>query len=211
MVAQMRLTGGRLNSERSNGQKVVSAMHTTLGRGFFVLLNGHVNTPKKSVRLAFKPGQSVERINPLASIRRTRQTTFFVPRRDWKCQENFILHQLGHIQFARHRQEIPGVVLQLVLRHIGTFRNHFQQTVDIKFKRNDFQTTLTSQRKKPRHLQLQKKLSSPTLETLNLKTYIPRHINQQIMQAFQTRDSEGSIQNPPFPGKHESIRYSFQS
>ncbi len=53
MVAQMGLTRGRLDRQRRIGQEVVSAMHATLGRGFFVLLNGHVDTPIKSVRPAF--------------------------------------------------------------------------------------------------------------------------------------------------------------
>jgi hypothetical protein len=57
VVTQMRFTGCRLNCERSNGQEVMSAMHATLGRGFFVLLYGHFVTPKKSVRLTFKPSQ----------------------------------------------------------------------------------------------------------------------------------------------------------
>jgi hypothetical protein len=53
VVTQMRFTSGRLDGQRRGGQEIVSAMHATLGRGFFVLLNGHVVTPKKSVRLAF--------------------------------------------------------------------------------------------------------------------------------------------------------------
>jgi hypothetical protein len=41
VVAQMNLTGCWLNGQRRIGQKIVRAVHTTLGRGFFVLLNGH--------------------------------------------------------------------------------------------------------------------------------------------------------------------------
>ena len=41
MVTQMNLTRGRLDGERRVGQKIVSAMHATLGRGLLVLLNGH--------------------------------------------------------------------------------------------------------------------------------------------------------------------------
>ena len=41
MVAQMGFTCRRLNSQRRVGQKIVGTMHTPLGRGFLVLLNGH--------------------------------------------------------------------------------------------------------------------------------------------------------------------------
>jgi hypothetical protein len=43
----MNLARGRLDGQRRVGQEIVSAMHTTLGRGLLVLLNGHVATPKK--------------------------------------------------------------------------------------------------------------------------------------------------------------------
>jgi hypothetical protein len=41
MMTQMHFTGRRLNSQRRIGQKIVRTMHAALGRGFFVLLNGH--------------------------------------------------------------------------------------------------------------------------------------------------------------------------
>ena len=47
VVTQMNLARGRLDGQRRVGQEIVSAMHTTLGRGLLVLLNGHVATPKK--------------------------------------------------------------------------------------------------------------------------------------------------------------------
>ena len=47
MVTQMSFTGGRFDSQRRIGQEVMSAVHAALGRGLFVLLNGHVDTPKK--------------------------------------------------------------------------------------------------------------------------------------------------------------------
>src|SRR5574343_1476460 len=97
-VTQMHFTRGRLDSQRRGGQEVMSAMHATLGRGFFVLLNGHVDTPKKSVRFAFQSGQSRKRIDPLTCIGRTGQTTFFVPWSNWQGEEDFILNQLDHIQ-----------------------------------------------------------------------------------------------------------------
>jgi len=40
-VTQMHFTGGRLHGGGRIGQKVVGTMHATLGRGFFVLLDGH--------------------------------------------------------------------------------------------------------------------------------------------------------------------------
>jgi len=98
-------------------------------------------------------------MNPLASIGCTRQTTFFVPRRDRQSQENFILHQLKYFQFACHRQEIPGVVFQLVLRHVGAFRNKFQQTVDIKIVRNGAQAALANQGENSRDFQMQHALA----------------------------------------------------
>jgi hypothetical protein len=56
VVTQMGLAGGRLDSQRRIGQKVVSAMHATLGWGLLVLLNSHFITPKKSIQFAFEPG-----------------------------------------------------------------------------------------------------------------------------------------------------------
>jgi hypothetical protein len=45
MVTQVRFAGGRLNSQRWGTQEVMSTVHATLGRGLFVLLNGHFLTP----------------------------------------------------------------------------------------------------------------------------------------------------------------------
>jgi hypothetical protein len=53
VMTQMGFAGGRLDGQRGCGQEVMSTVHATLGRGLFVLLNGHFLTPKKSVRLAF--------------------------------------------------------------------------------------------------------------------------------------------------------------
>jgi hypothetical protein len=41
MVTQMHLASGWLNCGRRRGQEVVGTMHTTLGGGFFILLNSH--------------------------------------------------------------------------------------------------------------------------------------------------------------------------
>jgi hypothetical protein len=41
VVTQMRFTRGRFDCERRNAQVVVGTMHTALGRGLLVLLNGH--------------------------------------------------------------------------------------------------------------------------------------------------------------------------
>jgi hypothetical protein len=41
MVAQMHFTRGWLNGQRRVGEEIVRTVHTTLGRGFFVLLNCH--------------------------------------------------------------------------------------------------------------------------------------------------------------------------
>src|SRR5512139_2678007 len=44
VVAQMRLTSGWLHCQCGCSQKIVCAMHTTLGRGLLILLNGHDNS-----------------------------------------------------------------------------------------------------------------------------------------------------------------------
>jgi len=41
VVAQMHLAGGGLDRHTRNGQGIVRAVHTALGRRLFVLLNGH--------------------------------------------------------------------------------------------------------------------------------------------------------------------------
>ena len=42
MVTQVRFTRGWLDGDRGSSQKIVRTMHATLGRGFLVLLNGHI-------------------------------------------------------------------------------------------------------------------------------------------------------------------------
>jgi hypothetical protein len=54
VMTQMHLTGGRLNGQRRVGQEVVRTVHTTLGRGFFILLNSHFNTPIKNSIFLFQ-------------------------------------------------------------------------------------------------------------------------------------------------------------
>jgi hypothetical protein len=41
VVAQMHFTGGGLDGDAWNNQRIVRAVHATLGRGLFVLLNCH--------------------------------------------------------------------------------------------------------------------------------------------------------------------------
>jgi hypothetical protein len=41
VVTQVHFTGCLLNRQRRIAQEIVSTMHAALGRGFFVLLNGH--------------------------------------------------------------------------------------------------------------------------------------------------------------------------
>jgi hypothetical protein len=41
VMTQMHFTGRRLKRSRRCGQKVVRTVHTTLGGGFFILLNSH--------------------------------------------------------------------------------------------------------------------------------------------------------------------------
>ncbi len=144
-------------------------------------------------------------MNPFARIGCARQTTFFVPRRDWQSQENFILHQLNHIQFACHRQEIPGVVFQLILRQVGTFRNKFQQAVDIELMRNGVQAALTGQRDNSRNLQMQHVLSARPLRPLQMEAYLSLHLGQQIMQTLKNRDRQRSVKNTAFSSKNKSV------
>jgi hypothetical protein len=48
VMTQMYFTSRWLNRQRWVSQKVVGAVHTTLGRCLFVLLNCHLNTPKSN-------------------------------------------------------------------------------------------------------------------------------------------------------------------
>ena len=50
-----------------------------------------------------------------------------------------------------------------------------------------------------------------TLETLKPEADASRHFCQQIMQAFQVRDSQLSFENTPILGEHKSVRNPFQS
>ena len=49
VVAQMSFACCWLNGQWRVGQKVVRTVHTALGRGFLVLLNGHVYTPNNYI------------------------------------------------------------------------------------------------------------------------------------------------------------------
>jgi hypothetical protein len=46
-MASNDFTRGGLDRQRRVAEKIVRPMHVSLGRGFFVLLNGHVAVPKK--------------------------------------------------------------------------------------------------------------------------------------------------------------------
>jgi hypothetical protein len=48
MMTQVRFTCGWLYGKRRAHQKIVRAVHATLGRGFFVLLNCHDVSPEYS-------------------------------------------------------------------------------------------------------------------------------------------------------------------
>ena len=124
-------------------------------------------------------------MNPLAGIGRARQTTSFMPWRNWQDQENLVLHQFGHIQFARHRQEIARVVFQLVLRHLGTLLEQLQKIVDIETERNGFQATLTGQRERSRNLHLQHRLAPLARHSPDPEAHLAGNFGQQVMQAIK--------------------------
>ena len=42
VMTQMCLTCGGFNGNAGNNQRIVGTVHTALGRGFFILLDGHV-------------------------------------------------------------------------------------------------------------------------------------------------------------------------
>jgi hypothetical protein len=46
VMTQMIFAGGRLNRCRRVSQEIMRAMHATLGWGFFILLDCHVNAPR---------------------------------------------------------------------------------------------------------------------------------------------------------------------
>lgn len=167
-------------------------------------------TPKKSVRLALQSSQRRERIDPFTGIGRTGQATFFVPRRHREGQENLILHQLGHVQFLRHGQEIPGIVFQLILRQVGTFGNQFQQAIDIQFKRHGIEATLAGEGDNPGNTYLQQRLTSPTFATLDAEGNLTLNNRQQIMQAFEPRDRQAPFENLTVSGKYKGVRNPFQ-
>ena len=134
-----------------------------------------------------------------------------MPRRNRKGQQNFILDEFNHIQLFRHRQEIPSVVFQLVLRQFGTLGNNFQQVVDIEIERNGFEATLASQRDDAADLRLQHRLASLPLETFKHKSNFAFAVGQEILQTFKTRYRQRSLENTAFSGKNESVLDSFQS
>jgi len=186
-------------------------VHATLGRGFFVLLNGHDVTPKKSARLTLETRQCRKRIGPFAGLGGSGQATFFVPRGHRQTEQDFILNQLKHIQFTHHRQEIPGVVFQLVLRQIGTFGNKFQPVIDLKIERNGLQATLASQGNSPRNLHFQHWFATRTFEPTETEMHFSRHLDHQIVQPLKRRQRQHSFKNAPLAGKNESVCNLFQS
>jgi hypothetical protein len=46
VMPKMHFAGGGLNSDRGGGYEIMRAMHATLGRRFFILLDGHLAAPK---------------------------------------------------------------------------------------------------------------------------------------------------------------------
>src|ERR1700682_6384532 len=57
VVAQVHLARGRLDGERRIHEEIVGAVHAALGRGFLVLLDGHLRTPSSN-QLLRPPGPS---------------------------------------------------------------------------------------------------------------------------------------------------------
>lgn len=128
-----------------------------------------------------------------------------MPRCHRQGQEDFVLHQLGHIQFANHRQKIPGIVFQLVLRQVGTFRNEFQQVVDIKIEGYGFQAALADQRQDTAHRQVKQAFTALTVETLKAVLHLSVKLGQQVMQALQVANGECSLENTAIPSECESV------
>ncbi len=155
--------------------------------------------------------QRGKRIDPLTGVCCARQTTSLVPGRDRQGQENFVLHQLGHIQFACHRQEITGVVFQLFLRQFGICGDQLQQAVDIELKMDRFQATLTGQRDDPAHFQTQQGLPAFALEPFDPERDLSGPYRQHILQTFKAGNRQRSLQNTAFSSKRETIRNPFQS
>jgi len=134
-----------------------------------------------------------------------------MPRCHRQTEEDFILNQLDHIQFAYHRQKIPGIVFQFILRQLGTLRNQFQKTVDIKITRHGFQATLAGKREDSRHHQMQHGFSAITLKTRQTESNLSPYLCQQIMQATKILDNQRSLENTTISGKSKSVRNPFQS
>jgi hypothetical protein len=51
VVAQVRLTGRGLNRQRRVGQEIVCTVHSTFGWGLLILLNCHVNSLQKPIKI----------------------------------------------------------------------------------------------------------------------------------------------------------------
>ena len=149
-------------------------------------------------------------MNPFTGGGRTGQTTSFMPWRDGQREENFVLHQLRHIQIASHRQKIPGVVFQLLLRQFSPFRNEFQEAVDVQVENDRFQAALASQRQRAGYFDLQQRLPALPFPPLQPESKLSDHVRQLVMQALEAVDRQSPLENTTVAGKREAVRNPFQ-
>jgi hypothetical protein len=134
-----------------------------------------------------------------------------MPGRNGQSEKDFVLHQLGHQQLARHRQKIPGVVFQLVLGHLRTSRNEFQAAVDVHNERDRFEATLAGKRERPGDLERQHWFATIALVSLEPENQFPRYFRKQILQAFKAGYRQRSFENAGITGKRETVRNPFQT
>jgi hypothetical protein len=98
VVAQMRFARGRFDRQRRVGQKIVRAMHTTLGRGLLVLLDCHFLLLKKSWCQSFGAHKTLPPSN--------RAFTFSMLGRQRQAQQHFILNKFDKVDGFAHQNRI---------------------------------------------------------------------------------------------------------
>lgn len=104
-----------------------------------------------------------------------------MPRGNRQGKQDLVLEQHLRIEILLGRQEIPCIVLKLLLREIVFAFDELQQTTQLKPVRQRFETALTTQRKNSVDLDQQLRPLPRSRATVDPIVQTPRRFRQQIV------------------------------
>jgi hypothetical protein len=167
VVTQVRFARGRFNSQCRVGQEVVRAVHATLGRGFFILLNGHFLLLKNRRTKAWCIKKFALEKSQCPS---DGAFTFRVHHRHRQTQQHFIFNQFDQTQGLAGLDRIAvGQCIQSF--HFGFVTRQIQGA----FKLNPIRHTVQATLARHLHLAADRQLQGQTAPLIDA----PKHSTEQ--------------------------------